>query len=119
MYSDQEIKRIWDEKGIVVDGYDKDMYRKDAAGAWIAFNMFGNKDSVLGWEVDHIWPKSKGGGEHFENLRPMNWRNNESKSDDYPNYKTAVVAEDNKNVFKEEERTINENLQLILQRLYG
>ena len=119
MFSDQDIKRIWDEKGIVVDGYDKDLYRKDAAGAWIAFDMYGNRDSVLGWEVDHVWPKSKGGDDKDDNLRPLNWRNNDSKGDDYPVYKTAVVAEENKNVFKEEERTINENLQLILQKLYG
>lgn len=118
-FSDQDIKRIWDEKGIVVEGYDKNLYRKDAAGAWIAFEMYGNRDSVLGWEVDHVWPKSKGGDEHIENLRPLNWRNNDSKGDDYPVYKTAVVAEENRNVFKEEERTINENLQLILKKLYG
>ena len=119
MYSESEIRQIWNDKGIVVDGYDKNLYRKDAAGAWIAFHMYGNKDSVLGWEIDHVWPLSKGGGDQPENLRPLNWRNNESKGDDYPTYKTAVVAEDNKNVFKEEERTINEDLQLILEKLYG
>ena len=111
--------KIWDEKAIAVDGYDKELYRKDAAGAWIAFNMYGNKDSLLGWEVDHVWPKQKGGGDHMENLRPLNWRNNVSKGDDYPIYKTAVIAEGNKNIFKEEERTINEKLQKILQELYG
>ena len=118
MYSDSTIKQVWD-KGVIVDGYDKDIYRKDAAGAWIAFEMYGNRDSVLGWEVDHVWPNSKGGDEHIENLRPLNWRNNDSKGDDYPVYKTAVVAEENKNVLKEEERTVNEKLQLILQNLYG
>ena len=119
MYSDSVIKQIWDEKAIAVDGYDKELYRKDAAGAWIAFNMYGNKDSLLGWEVDHVWPKQKGGGDHMENLRPLNWRNNVSKGNDYPVYKTAVVAEGNKNIFKEEERTINEKLQKILQEFYG
>ena len=100
MFSDSQIKQIWDEKGIIVEGYDKDLYRKDAAGAWIAFSMYGNRDSVLGWEIDHVWPKSKGGGEHPENLRPLNWRNNDSKGDDYPVYRTAIIAEGNKNVQK-------------------
>ncbi|MCR4799205.1 MAG: HNH endonuclease [Bacteroidales bacterium] len=119
MYSDIQIKRIWDEKGIVVDGYDKNLYRKDAAGAWIAFSMYGNRDSVLGWEVDHIFPKAKGGDDQIENLRPLNWRNNESKGDDYPMYKTAVVAENDKNIFREEERIVNEITQKKLQELYG
>lgn len=118
MYSDSIIKQVW-VKGIVVEGYDKNLYRKDAAGAWIAFNEYGNRDSILGWEIDHVYPKSKGGDERFENLRPMNWCNNDRKGDDYPVYKTAVVAVENRNVFKEEDRTINENLQSILRHYYG
>lgn len=118
MFSDSTIKQVWD-KGIIVEGYDKDLYRRDAAGAWIAFNSYGNRDSVLGWEIDHVWPQSKGGDDKIENLRPMNWRNNESKGDDYPVYNTAVVAVEDKNIFKIESRTINDSLQSILFNLYG
>ena len=118
MFSDSTIKQVWD-KGIIVEGYDKDLYRRDAAGAWIAFNSYGNRDSVLGWEIDHVWPQSKGGDDRIENLRPMNWRNNESKGDDYPVYNTAVVAVEDKNIFKIESRTINDSLQSILFNLYG
>ena len=49
----------------------------------------------------------------------MNWRNNESKGDDYPVYNTAVVAVEDKNIFKIESRTINDSLQSILSNLYG
>lgn len=114
----KEKDSIWD-KGIVVEGYDKKLYRKDAAGAWIAYAEYGNRDSIMGWEIDHIWPKSKGGKDDIDNLRPLNWKNNDSKGDDYPVYKTAVIAEGNKNIPKEEERTVNENLQIKLKKLYG
>ena len=118
MYSESVIKAVWD-KGIVVEGYDKNLYRKDAAGAWIAFASYGNRDSVLGWEVDHGWPQAKGGGDEMENLRPLHWQNNDSKGVDYPVYNTAILAEEDKNVPKVEKRTINANLQSQLEKLYG
>lgn len=118
MYSDSIIKQVWD-KGIVVDGYDKDLYRKDAAGAWIAFNSYGNRDSVFGWEIDHAWPQAKGGGEDLINLRPLHWRNNDSKSDSYPVYFIEVKAVDDHNEQVHESRTVNEKLQSLLNDLYG
>lgn len=118
-FSDQEIKRIWDEKGIVVEGYDKDLYRKDAAGAWIAFHSYGNPESVFGWVIDHIWPLSRGGDDNMLNLRPLHWKNNESKGDDYPVYFIKLKAIEDQNVEVHETRTVNEKLQEILNNLYG
>ena len=118
-FSDQEIKRIWDEKGIVVEGYDKDLYRKDAAGAWIAFHSYDNPESVFGWVIDHIWPLSRGGDDNMLNLRPLHWKNNESKGDDYPVYFIKLKAIEDQNVEVHETRTVNEKLQEILNNLYG
>jgi len=118
MYSESIIEEVW-AKGVIVDGYDKDLYRKDAAGAWIARNSFGNRDSLFGWEVDHVWPQSKGGGDDLVNLRPMHWKNNISKGDNYPVYSTSILAADDKNIEIVENRTINAKLQKILENLYG
>lgn len=118
MYSDSTIKQVWD-KGIIVDGYDKDLYRRDAAGAWIAFHSYGNRDSVFGWEIDHVYPQAMGGDDDIKNLRPLHWRNNESKGDSYPVYMIKLKAVDDHNEEVNESRTVNEQLQEILNTLYG
>ncbi len=53
-------------------------WRKDACGAWIEHNSYGNRSSPFGWEVDHINPN---GGDGLDNLRPLHWKNNLAKSD--------------------------------------
>lgn len=117
IYSEESIQRIWN-KGIVVDGYNGDLYRKDFAGAWISRKEYGNTNSILGWEIDHVYPEAKGGGNHEVNLRPMNWYNNRSKGDDYPGYTASLVSEGNRNVFTEVHKTVNISLQQVLSEVY-
>lgn len=118
MFSDSIIKQVW-EKGIEVEGYDKTLYRRDAAGAWIAFNAYGNRESIFGWEIDHVYPQAMGGDDNIMNLRPLHWRNNESKGDNYPIYTIKLKAVDDHNEEVFESRTVNEKLQEILKRIYG
>lgn len=112
------IQQVW-EKGIVVEHYDASLYRKDSAGAWIARQAYGDKNSILGWEIDHVYPISRGGQSHMPNLRPMNWRNNASKGDDYPGYTAAVISDGNRNIYQDTAKTVNHNLQSILSELYN
>lgn len=115
----EELKRqIW-EKATPVDGYDKNLYRKDSCGAWISYEQFENSKSDLGWEIDHIYPKSKllelGIREdlidNITNLRPLHWKNNRSKSDDYPNYMQSMRSEGDINIDVNIERSVNHKTQ--------
>ena len=60
-----------------------DVYRKDDYGNLIYKSSYG-KQSEMGWEVDHIHPKSKGGTDSQRNLQAIQWEENRRKSDTYP-----------------------------------
>ena len=96
-FSDDIILMVW-RKGKVVLGYDSSKYRQDEAGAWIAFDHYGNTDSDFGWEIDHIYPKSKGGSDRLDNLQPLQHQNNRAKGDSTTGYRPAVTSQGNKNV---------------------
>ena len=59
-YSHQDKVRVWNMASIV-PGYDHSQYRRDRCGALIAWEVFGDRDSIYGWEVDHIIFVSKRG----------------------------------------------------------
>lgn len=117
IHSQDGIRLIW-EKAQTVDGYNPSLYRKDACGAWIAYVKYGDTTNPYGWEIDHVYPQSRGGQNHYGNLRPMNWQNNRSKGNDYPSYQSTVRSDGNKNVKCEEVFTINADTQDIISKLY-
>lgn len=116
-FTNDIIQKVWN-KGSVLDSYDESKYRKDCTGAWMIREEYGT-ESAYGWEVDHVYPESEGGDESLVNLRPMQWKNNRSKSDDYPNYKVSIIAEEDKNVEKIRNLIVNEGLQDKLKNLYN
>ena len=69
-FTEQEKRAAWN-KAREVDGYDKNMFRKDACGAWIAWSKYGARDNDYGWEIDHIYPVERGGDNHPENLQTV------------------------------------------------
>lgn len=62
-FTEQEKLTAW-SKAREVDGYDKNMFRKDACGAWIVWSKYGARDNDYGWEIDHIYPVERGGDNH-------------------------------------------------------
>lgn len=95
-FGEEEIHQVW-EKGKIVQGYNKDKYRKDQCDAWIGREKYGDRTSTMGWEIDHINP---GGGDSLSNLRPLQWRNNVAKSDGH--LECPVTADGNRNTIRKQ-----------------
>ena len=93
---------VW-KKATVVPRYNPNVWRKDVAGAWIKWDKYGDRGSELGfgWEIDHRKPVAEGGTDDLSNLQPLQWKNNCSKGDDYPNWTSAVSSEDDHNIYKD------------------
>ena len=98
-WTEEEKRIIWD-KGEIVPGYDKNVWRKDQCGAFIKWNCYGDRSSQTncGWEIDHMQPVSLGGTDDLGNLLPMHWRNNRKKSDNYPNFFSIVTSSGTQNI---------------------
>lgn len=74
------VQAVW-QKGQIVPGDDPSVWRKDVCGAWIRRDSHGDTSSQYGWEVDHVLPVARGGGDELSNLQPLQWNNNRSKGD--------------------------------------
>lgn len=126
--TEERKREIWN-KGIIVDNYPSERVRKDACGAFILYDDFGNRNSIFGWEVDHIFPASilreKGVAEEqiddILNLRPINWKNNASKGASYPFYTACLVADEANatNIEKNVGKVVNQQVQDALKELFN
>ena len=125
-WSEEQIQYVWN-RATTVEGYDKSRFRKDACGAWIIRDKYGDNDSLYGWEIDHIVPQAlleeKGycqkDIDNNDNLRALQHENNASKSDDYPSYTAVVTSEGTENVNVTIFLEVNEKKQEILRKLYS
>jgi len=79
MVSKAQKQNVWD-KAKRARGKDPAKYRKDPYGKEIYFDSHG-KGSAMGWDIDHIKPKSKGGSDATRNLQALNASTNRSKGD--------------------------------------
>lgn len=78
-------------------------WAKDKAGAWICRENYGiTRELGYGWEIDHKVPESRGGTDSIFNLRPLQWQNNRSKSDNYPIWDSVVTSDNDHNIYKKE-----------------
>lgn len=77
----KEIKdKVWN-KANKVFGKDPTQYRKDPYRNTIYYNSYG-MDSAMGWEIDHIKPKAKGGSDAIRNLQALQTKINRNKKAD-------------------------------------
>lgn len=76
-YTHEELSAVW-AKGKAVPPNSPDQFRQDVCGAWMEWKQYGNQDSERGWQVDHIDPN---GPHQISNWQPLQWKNNQSKSD--------------------------------------
>ena len=74
---DDTIERVWN-KGREIPRRDPDTTRADACGTEMNRDDYGDRNSAQGWEIDH---KDPNGGDDLSNLQPLQWENNNKKSD--------------------------------------
>jgi hypothetical protein len=79
MATNDQKQKAW-ENATTVRGKDPALYRKDPYGNLMFKPSYG-KGSELGWDVDHITPKSRGGSDATRNLQALNSAVNRSKGD--------------------------------------
>jgi hypothetical protein len=80
IWTEEDIQAVWC-RGEIVEGFKPDKWRKDACGAWMSRDRYGNQDSVFGWEIDHVTPIEHRGIDDLTNLRPLQWKNLATKQD--------------------------------------
>lgn len=127
-YSEEELDIIWTKARSVSKEEDAKGRKKDVCGAWIERDKHG-KEGDYGWEVDHIFPKIKAEENgiapelynDIKNLRPLHHENNgsEGKGDNYPKYTSKITAEGDVNIVKEQQYTVNEDVQKEIEELFG
>ena len=80
-FSDPTVQQVWQKANYIDPQKERKGFRKDEYGALICRSHYGNRDSIYGWEIDHIVPVSRAGSDHISNLRPLHWASNVAKAD--------------------------------------
>lgn len=79
MTNKNQIDKAWGSAK-TIRGKNPDTHRQDPYGNTMYKTSYG-KATPMGWEVDHIQPKSRGGSDATRNLQAMNTSVNRSKGD--------------------------------------
>lgn len=107
-WTKKQIKEVW-EKGEIIPGVNKDLYRKDCAGAWMFFSAFVQDANEANFDVrSYTWtiaphkPLRTYGSSELGNLMPMNLINAITKGQNYPQWKTKISSNGNENIIREQ-----------------
>ena len=79
MPTKKQIEDAWAEAK-PMRGKNPDSWRKDKFDNKIRKASYGTTGD-FGWELDHKYPKSKGGSGRDKNIQPLHWEENRKKSD--------------------------------------
>lgn len=119
-------KRLVWGKAPYVDNNHREYGKKDPCKACIKEECYGDRNSDHGWEIDYFYPESKlkDAGvpqeliDHIDNLRPMHWRNNAKKSDDFPQYGGSISGVGETNFEVSRDYQVNRDQINVLRNLY-
>ncbi len=75
----ETIDAVW-EKRAGKGNAKPNAYCTDIKGNKIKYDDYGDRNSVYGWEIDHIKTKANGGGDELSNLRPLQWQENVARN---------------------------------------
>jgi 5-methylcytosine-specific restriction endonuclease McrA len=81
-FDEKIIDAVWN-KAQTIEDKDPAEYRSDIIGNIIYRGSYG-KETIMGWEIDHIKPVSKGGTDDLDNLQALNSAANAKKGNIYP-----------------------------------
>ena len=70
-YSEAMVEEVW-KKAQAFSGRDRNHWRKDQCGAWIARDQYDNATSEFGWKIAAVSPEPSG---QIENLRAFHHAN--------------------------------------------
>ncbi len=111
-----------------VPGKSEQDYRLDGQGAQIKWSDYG-KYTGNGWQIDHIYPESvlqEMGVDQEKiddeiNLQALNSYNNDTKSDDYPNFDSSKEydKEKDRNVDVTKHWNVTKTKQEQLKKFFG
>lgn len=99
-FSEELIQKVWD-RAQKIENKDPRIYRLDNCGALIKREHYLKKGYALsmGWEIDHIKPKSKNGTDELPNLQVLQWENKKAKAESFPFWKCIVSGEEDGNYY--------------------
>jgi hypothetical protein len=93
-WTEQQIEAAWD-RGEVVERIDPGRWRKDACGAWICREHYGNPNSRYGWEIDPLALPAGDGGGNGGTLQPFQWKNAAFRKEGKPSCPVIGCGGDN------------------------
>ncbi len=111
------IETAW-KKARIIEGFDSNLFRQDACGAWIRKDLYGDINNMYGWGIDYIFPTVLGGTLVADNIRALNYHNIISKGRDYPSYKAVYTSDGTQNIETELYLTVNNKVRTKLKTIY-